>query len=115
MSVGCVVSVAVPVIEEIIKHQSVLNKLVKSLKKCLCEPKSTSSGEEDDSVKETLIQEACDELEDLCKGKTEGERWTSKERAKWRKLAKRLVSLGYWIPEALKDTPWLTIAVTKRK
>jgi hypothetical protein len=117
MSVGCVVSVAIPVVEEIIKHQSILNKLVKSLKKCLCDPKSSGSSDEEreQAVKETLIQQAVDELEELCNSKNEQEqqKWTAKERGKWRKLTRKLITLGRLPPESLRETPWQTIAVTK--
>jgi hypothetical protein len=114
MSVGCIATVAIPVVEEIVRHQSIMNKLVKSLRKCLCEPKSSSSSEEE-TVKETLIQEASDELRELCEAKTaEGQKaWSAKERAKWRKLTKKLVTLGHIPREALTDTPWQTISVTK--
>jgi hypothetical protein len=94
-----------------------MNKLVKSLKRCLCEKPGSpeSEGEtQDDGVRETLIQEVCDELDELCKGKEEeGGVWTAKERSKWRKLSKKLVTLGYWVEDARKDTPWTTIAVSK--
>jgi uncharacterized protein YicC (UPF0701 family) len=100
------------VVEEIVRHQSIVTKLVKSLKKCLCKGKSSSgSGEEgDESVCEVLIEE----MNELCAGKEEeGYKWSAKDKSRWRSLAKKLVKLGEWNPEALKDTPWKIISVTK--
>jgi hypothetical protein len=102
--------IAAVVVEEIARHQSIVTKLVKSLRNCLCKGKSPSGSEEDESINEVITEE----MNELCEGKEEeGYTWSAKDRSRWRSLAKKLIKLGEWSAEALKDTPWRTIAITK--
>jgi hypothetical protein len=118
MSVGCVAEVVTDVVPEIveaiIKHEGILHKLLKSLKRCLCS-KGSSSGSEgvNEEALDQLIQDTVNEMDKLCE--TAGDIWNTKDRRTWHKLAKKLVQYGYWEKCVATDTPWTSVCVTKPK
>jgi uncharacterized protein YPO0396 len=110
MSIGCIEAV-VPIVEQIVKHESIIRKLLKSLQKCCsCQ----SSGSSDEEIKEearaVLIETVTNELNELCDSK---ELWDSKDRRRWHKLANELFRLGAWTEEQKKLTPWKNLCVNK--
>jgi hypothetical protein len=111
MSVDCLETV-VTIVEAIDNHQSIIRKLLKSLRECCARGTGSSSSTSDDEGKAILIEEVMNEMNELCEGRGI---WSPKDRRKWKVLAKKLVKLGEWIPEAVKDTPWQMISVSKEK
>ena len=105
MSVGCLdtIETIVPIVEQIVKHESKIRKLLKALKKCCTAASSSSDDESVVKVRSIVIQNIYDEITELCEGKVE---WAQKDKRKWHKLANKLIKLGEWKPEEKKNTPW---------
>ena len=76
MSVGCLdtIETIVPIVEQIVKHESKIRKLLKALKKCCTAASSSSDDETVVKARSVLVESVYDEITELCAGKVEEKR-----------------------------------------